>query len=251
MNKKRLLTLMGGIKTDLYKKNIINLFGSSLISYKPLNESSGTVAYDYGTIGTAGNGTYIGATVGVADSPGGGKCPYFDGDNDVVNNYSAAMNTAFNGQLGSIAVWYKADDGVWIDSTDRDIIRFNVDANNYIFLEKGYANNSVWYYRSGGVTVQNTSISYKDTSWHLMSMSWSRAAGEFKAYMDNGTQIGTIRTIGDDWAGALSSTSTVIGGKDTVVNYDWKGNIAHVIILNRVILQSEIQQLFSLAGTLP
>ena len=75
------------------------------IAYWKLDETSGTTAINYGTLGTAANGTYSGATLGQVAAPGGGLAPLFDGANDLLNIYSVALQGAFNGATGSALIF--------------------------------------------------------------------------------------------------------------------------------------------------
>ena len=55
------------------------------IAYWPMNELTGTTMVNYGSLGTAANGTYSGVTLDQVDAPGGGRAGLLDGVNDNVN----------------------------------------------------------------------------------------------------------------------------------------------------------------------
>ncbi len=210
--------------------------------YFPLNEASGTAAINRGTLGTPANGTYTGVDLANLAGPKAPFLhPYFDGVNDYVNIMSAALDAGYNGQLGTVACWYKMNDmTLWTDGLYRWFIRFDRGAAlNKIQLLKRDVNNMIfWNYVANGVDNSVTDIAHADTSWHFMVMTWSLAADQMKAYLD-GTQIGGIITGLGTWpAGNLDHAN--IGVQYLTPTFPHKGWLAHAALWNRVLSPTEI-----------
>lgn len=79
----------------------MNPIDSNTVLYLPLNEGSGTTAYDYS--GSGNNGTISGASyVKVSD---GGYALKFDGSNDYIN-VADNDNLSFSDNIFTIGVWF-------------------------------------------------------------------------------------------------------------------------------------------------
>jgi hypothetical protein len=220
------------------------------IAYWPLNETSGTEAINYGSLGTAANGTLGAAgaapTLGAIAAPGGGLAPSFDGSNDTINIYTAALNTSFPRTLGSMSIWWKVSAaGVWTDGTVNTLYRCFVDASNYVILRKSATNNVVeFFYNAGGTSETLTSTAYNNTSWNMMALTWTDAGDEVKWY-NNGSQTGATQTGIGTFSGNLSTLDTAIGSAGTPASEVWSGNLAHAAIWNKVLTAAEIAALYS------
>ena len=225
---------------DRYHKQII---ATAPILYLPLTESGGLTAVNYGTLGTAANGTYSGVTLAQIAAPGGGMAPLFDGANDRINLYSAALAGGFNGALHSLVIWYYIAAATWADGDVRAMLSLGADANNRTTMFKTAAANSVTYFHlAGGTTEAATSTAYASVQWHMATVTLSKAADQFKGYID-GTSIGTSVTIGT-WAGALADTFCNIGVYDNT-QYWGKGYFSRAIVYDRVIDLTTIQALYN------
>jgi len=208
-----------------------------------MSEDSGTVAVDYSGRGL--NGAYTGVTFGQTGIGDGLACPLFDGAGDFNNVYSAAMNTAFNGQLFSFLLWASvASAVVWGDGTADSFIRFEVDASNITYIRKNTVSNGLrFHYLAGGTTVAvlDTSLNGSLDFFHA-AMTVSLAADEMKAYL-NGSQIGTTQTGLGIWSGNLDTNRACIGATSITPVEVTNGRLAHVAIVNRVATSAEIGSL--------
>lgn len=234
------------------KKSYFNkVLALAPIAYWPMNELSGTAAINYGTLGAGANGVYSGATLAQVAAPGsiGGLAPLFDGNDDLCNVYSAALNGGFNGNLLTFAIWWKVSAaGDWTDGTNRDVVSFYIDANNYIEMNKGTVNNTFRILmRSGAVQKNIDSTAYANTDWNLLVWTNTDAGDEQKWYM-NGLQLGTTQTGIGTWAGNLAAASTALGNSGTGVAKDWKGYLAHAAIWDRILTSTELALLYTGAG---
>jgi hypothetical protein len=235
---------MGGKKT--YARKIKRLFGSSLIAYWPLNETSGTVAYDVS--GNARNGAYTGVDLANAAAPAkiGGMAPYFDGTNDYCNIYSASLASAFSGAAGSLFIWAKIfNAGIWTDASYDDFFRIAADANNEILLRKTNANNALYTrYNANGTTKSVTRTNTTTIDWFLFGFTWSKAADQMIAYY-NGAQTGATQTGLDTWAGAPAAATCVIGAYVLTPANPWNGWLNQAIILNRIATPAEVLAMYN------
>ena len=227
-------------------------YTNKMLGYNPTtywiqSETSGTTAVCQ--VNTAQNGTYarnvttMGTGTGIGD---GNTAPDFDGANDVNNVYSAALNTAFDGDEGSILTWIKVSGaGVWTDSTLRVFFHIQVDVNNYVSLRKPTTNNLLsMIYRAGG-TSKTVSPAYSGTGWTLIGLTWSASADETKAYI-NGSQVGSTQTGLGVWSGgALISWGCCVGANTTVPANIWDGLQAHAAIFDSVLSGPEMSDLAS------
>lgn len=232
-----LLTLFGGAQN--YAEKVQATPG--LIAYWPLDEQSGTVAYDRS--GNGRNGTHVGVTLGATGIGDGRTCPTYDGVNDYTNIYSASLAGAFNGAEGTLIAWARvANAAVWTEDTYPYVVNITVDANNFVQLRKYGANTLLWLYKSGGVDKSTSLDSVSNANWMPLGLTWSNSAEAAIAYY-NGSQTGTTKTPLADWVGNISSSLTAIGAVGTAATTPWNGNIAHVSLFNRALSPVEIARL--------
>ena len=162
-----------------------------------MNELTGTTIVNYGSLGTAANGTYSGVTLDQIDAPGGGRAGLWDGVNDQGNPWSAALAAAHTPTEQTVPIWWRVyDAAVWTDATYRQIIQVAYDTNT----NRAYAgrvsitDNGIYgVIRTNGVYKSTTTTSYANLSWHLSTLTVSYSADQFKHYED-ATQIGATQT---------------------------------------------------------
>lgn len=236
--------LMGGRKS--YEKKIKGIFGSSLVAYWPLDETSGTVAYDRS--GNGRNGAYTAVDLANTAAPAkmGGMAPYFDGTNDFVNVYSAGLASAFNGAAGTVAIWAKIYSATeWTDGAYHYLLYLYVDDNNLILIRKNNTNGSFsLIYKAGGTQEILTYTSQADLGWVFWALTWSKSAEVATAYK-NGV-AGTPSTTLGTWAGSISSATALLGAVSQTPGNIWKGWQASGFILNRVATAPEISAVYNL-----
>jgi lysophospholipase L1-like esterase len=209
------------------------------LAYWPLNETSGTVAKNLGSLGAAANGTYSGPVLAQAAAPGGGLAPRFDGTNKYVNVKTAALDAAFSGagsigHVGSVSVWAKSTG--FTDGLQNYLLSFVVDGNNWIALhDPGSANNRFTMTKSNlGSRDECFRTDAFHTDWFNATMTWDNNNDRIRYYRD-GALLETDVVLGTFTAGALL-TGTI--GYSSV---SWVGNIAHVALWNRELTEAEIQ----------
>ena len=224
-----------------YYKKVRRIFGSSLISYLPLGEQAGSIAYDL-----SGNGLH-GASVGVTlgePGIGDGKTSYgFDGLAAYVNWYSAGLAAAFNGAEGTLMVWAKvANAGVWTDGAERRIVSLGTSGEgNVIYIRKQAGNNQLLVNRNDDVTDKFVIVAISQTTWFPVTITWSVADDQVKVYV-NGAQSGSTQTGLSAFTGAIVNTRCNVGATTTVPAQVWFGNIQHVALGNRALTPAEVAE---------
>ena len=219
------------------------VLGFGPIAYWPLDEASGGVARCL--VNPLQNGTYTGVTLADDSSgPFGTPAPFFDGANDYVNVFTAALSAAFDGQEGSAGIWVRvANAGVWTDGASRYSIYIGADGNNWVEQRKDAVNNTTRkrYRANGTVSAAVAAASY--ATWAYWVITWSRSAGatgEYKSYL-NGVQEGVTQVNIDNWAGGLAFC--YIGEANGVPASVWHGWLAHGALWDRALSASEILDL--------
>lgn len=244
----------GGVSVP-FDQFVIATFGSNLLSYLKLDETSGTVAAD--ASGNSRTGAYTGVTLNNTALPPNltGNAPLFDNaDTEYVNWYTASLAAAFSGAAGTLAGFAKVyDANVWTDATPRYFVFIRADANNIIYVGRTATNNQVRFQYTATTNKFVTDVSLNGSlSWFMWAITWDKNAGtsgEVKAFL-NGAQVGTTQTSLGTWAGAPASTFTLIGNSTQAnANNGMKGWLGHVFLLNRAATPTELAQVNTSAGT--
>jgi hypothetical protein len=216
------------------------VLGSNPIAYWPLGESSGSVAYE---LVNGWNGSYTGVTLGQSGVGDGKTCPLFDGANDYVDIYSAALIAAFDGAEGSLMVWFKAfDAAMWTDASMRVTMGFEVDVNNKVRLLSSGAG-SLKFHRYGGGTAENIELEagVADTIWRCGVLVWSEVGDYVRGYINGGLE-GSSATLGN-WVGNPSVSMTLIGARTVTPTNPWHGYLAHGAVWDTPLTLAQIENL--------
>jgi hypothetical protein len=218
----------------------------SPIAYWPLWEATGSVAACL--VNPLQNGTYSGVTLGQEGIGDGRTCPLFDGVNDHVDLYSAALAAAFNGAEGTIHLWYKVyNAGVWTDSVHHMLFEFAADAGNNIRVYKEAANNSMYHrYRANSQSKSQSNSPINPTTWVPVAVTWSKTDDKVRFYA-GGVQWSNTHTSLGTWAGSLSSTATVLGDIATTPSIPWYGYLAHMALWDTPLSADDLADLAVIA----
>lgn len=220
-------------KKKTYQQRIKSLFGTSLIGYWPLNEASGTVAYDKS--GNGRNGVYTNVTLGQAGVGDGYTAALFNGTTSKADIYSASFASAFNGNTGTLSVFATSAD--WASATLRVIGQVFVDASNLIRISAQSGLITFNHIGAGTSKSKQYQIPTGEAGFVRLSITWG-ASGLI--YYVNDNSVSTPATGLGTFAGALSNSATMIGAQLTNTAV-WSGNIAHAFILNREATAAEIK----------
>lgn len=232
-----------------YQQRVKNLFGSSLIGYYPLWETSGVTAGDQsgnGRDGTYRNtaGVLNGVTLGQPGIGDGRTAPLFDGAAGYANLSVAELISAFNRLEGIVASWVCVPNiATWSDGTARDFLRIRTADNlNQLILGRTTTNNQIrWHFQSvnGTHIITDTSLN-ASTAWFHVATTWSKTANKVRHYL-NGVQVGADGAYPSDWQGAPQTINIGNSGLDT--NFH-KGLLAHCAIGNTALSADSIAQLY-------
>lgn len=212
---------------------------SSLVGYWPLQEDSGSTAYDFS--GNNNDGTYNGPTLGQTGLLGT-TAPSFDGTDDTVTVPDDAVISA----LDPITV------GFWFNpSTDLS----GGSANNWNFIRK----DTEWVVDNDGSLGDGSAIamgiygdrlttsksSWFSGTWYQIYFVLDSANGRFEVFVD-GTSDNS-KTPGDN-TNTDSSNDVYIGERQDGT-YSYPGRIADIRLHDTALSASEIQTLYDVVAT--
>jgi hypothetical protein len=230
-----------------YIQKMERTYNSNFVGHYPLDEESGTVAYDISPNGY--NGTSVSLMRSWNDrqvlGPDGGKCAQFDGSASYVNIYSALASAPTT--IGSISVWAALENTFLKGSTAGKIIKLAVDANNTIditFDSTPYRFNGTYTANSTASSV-NSSLVYNSgygPTWHHFVLTWTKAGDALKFYVD-GKQQGSTQTSLGTWSGTMASNLMVVGASSTAPLGVLKGWIARLGIWSVVLPPATVADL--------
>jgi hypothetical protein len=219
---------LGGA-TQTYTQKVLATQAANLIAYWPLNEAAGATA-DNAEGTAARDGTYTGVTLGATGIGDGNTAASFDGTTSRCNIFTASLNTAFNNQEGTAAIWFQMSGaGVWTDGANRVLLVLQADASNRVLLRKSSANNQLDCFYTAGGTAKQVNPATSTLAWAHLAITWSKSGDAVKVYL-NGAQSGATQTGLGVWAGALNNAATVIGAATTTPTLVTSGSIAHAAV---------------------
>lgn len=225
-----------------YTQRILALFGSSVISYLPLDDAGGATARD--ASGNGRTGVYAVATGVTFNQPGigdGGKCVWFPGAAAYINWYSTSLRDAFNGNDGSLGIWCKVNTvAVWADGLERRPASLYADVgNNYAIRKRTNVNYLRNSFNMGGASKDVDLTPYSYDGWFHIMITWSDSLNYNRAYL-NGVEIGVGQVNAGVFINPLTATTTTIGAQNTTPAQVWHGWLAHALLLNRAATPGEI-----------
>ena len=233
--------------TTSYTEKVRRIRSTSLIAYWPLDENSGTVAWDWGK--SAYNATSSGVVPAdkVVYGKDGGPCYKFDGSASYVDIYAALAGAIDT--VGTGSIWFACEDNVLNGTTLRRIFTMSADANNAVLIEKtAVANTFRVAYIAGGTTKSVSPVIYEPglsdmgKNWHHLAITLSTTADEAKVYLD-GAQSGSTLTSLGTWSGAVASDLFVLGSASTTAANVWLGWLQHMALWSVVLSADEIADL--------
>jgi hypothetical protein len=248
----------------LQKRKLMLLNNSSLVGYLdslsdlvywPLDEQSGTTAlakYN-GVLTSAYDAANTNVTVG---QTGKGKLEYtykYDPASDAYTNlYTASLNTFFDGDKGSMFVFWKVDDiGIWSDAGFHAVMSLATSSSVFIKCYISNTGDFVIQRRASGTNdIWNISSLTGSLGWHMTAITWDTSAGatgESYAYLD-GAQFGVVETGLGSYVGALSSTLCTLGSDGPALTSEFNGKCAYAGVSDRVLTPTEILNIYQRSG---
>jgi hypothetical protein len=243
-----------------YIEKALRIGGTGTIGFWPLNEESGTVAYDLSSNGY--NGTYSGL-VTVPETrgftgPDGGKCTQFDGTT-IINLINAAPSSASSSQTeGSLSMWVATPETNLTGTTLMQLAIIGADTANSIELEFDTTANrfaAQYFAGSGDATysTNNASLVYNENAalytpqWHHLGMTYSATNDALIVYT-NGTPSTTASSLGT-WTGnyaaglmALGTTSST-GSAGAGATNGFTGWMSNVLWTTQILTDANMAEL--------
>lgn len=246
MKADKLITVL--MNSPQYWQRIKSLFGSSLVAYWPMNEGAGSIVYDRSINGH--NGVYGGTTGVTLAQPApekGGRAALFPGANAFANVYSSGLATAFPGREGSFLLWVKTSAAMLVDGETRNLVTFHGGLNDYSWLYSITTDNTIQFlYNAASAAVAINIFPCVSDNWVLLGCSWSDSENRIRVFR-NGRQFLADTAMNSTWGGTLAADGTVLGARNITPIRVLDGSMAHVVLLNREVTESEHRNIFELA----
>ena len=206
----------------------------TLVGHWPLNEDSGSTAYDYsgnenhGTVDNGGNST----VVGVSNGPLGSTAYSFDGTDDYIS-ISPVENLFSDGDPVTLTGWVNKDN---TDSNQHIVgiatSRYSI---GYEIQDASGFEGSVW---NGSDSITVSSGDTTTGSWKFLALTYDSSKMEF--YVD-GVSQGTASV-----SSSLNNNESDIGDNG-FGNRNFGGDIADVRVYSRALSPQEIQYLYEVS----
>lgn len=226
-----------------YKNRILNIAYDNLITYFPMDELSGSTAIDHSSYHL--DGTYISANLDGGKATDGRACPDFDYINDKIDFYSTGLESAFNGEEGSVMLWLNGDD--WESKDSMGIFELQGNNNNYIGVRKSahpFKYELKYIYKANNVQlVYNEPNTKTSNTWYHVAITWSYSNDRCKFFF-NGELNDTQTSLGQ-WSTSGFFTSDVLIGAVFVNSY-WDGKLAHFALWNMELTEAQIKALYKI-----
>ena len=231
-----------------YIQKVLRTQSSNFVGFWPLDEESGTTAYDISPNG------YNATSSGLLRSnvqrgflaPDGGKCAQFDGSASYINMYNATAAAVTT--PGSMSIWAATPDANLSGTTKMQLFKFAADANNFIdltFDTTAYRFNG-WHEGNTTAKSVNSPLKYNvgyGPQWHHFVMTFTDS-GSLTFYTDGLAE--TAATSLGIFTGSMASTLMVLGSSSTTAADQFTGYLARFAWWNVVLSQSEVDDLYTI-----
>lgn len=232
--------------TGYYRDTVLSIKPTHILSYYPMNESSGTVCTDVknGRNGTYANGTALGKN-GIGD---GLTSVQVDGTNDYIDIGNATNSTLFDGKEGTLSFWVKVDTSrVHPTSTGYLLNLVSNTAGNQIIILKDPSDLFIntLYIANGRSLLYKYPVS---SEWMHICIIWDYLNSQFRVYY-NGELPYHYTVYPNDilqWSGTLNTDKMNLGVVDHSLSTPIKAQFAHFAYWDTTLTAGEIRQLSSL-----
>ncbi|MFB6192945.1 MAG: LamG domain-containing protein [Candidatus Nanohaloarchaea archaeon] len=216
------------------------LYSSSLIGYWPLQEGSGSTAYDFS--GNNNDGTVNGSPVAGGTGPLGVSSYSFDGSTDYISlPFRPSGQTAF-----TVSAWIKLNthklNRIWMHGKDSNYSYSALTVNS-----SGIPGVSFEDAQSDGVSA-SASSSISTGQWYMLTGTFD--SGTATMYVD-AVQVGsgTNTAVGSVDQIETTSDATTIGRECEFSENFFNGIISDVRLYNRALSASQIQTMYDVVTT--
>jgi hypothetical protein len=227
------------VTPDTYQQKTLKY---SPVAYWPLDEVSGTNANCL--VNAAQDGTFARdvSAMGTTMGPDGETAPVFNGAGDYINIDTAALEAAFDGDEGSWMIWVQpVESAQWNDTNLRRpfTIYGNNGTDDQLYFQADGGGNMLQVRRGSGVD-RNDSIAVSGAGWVHFTGRWSRTNNETEIFKD-GVGTGSPAICDQNWSSATFARALI--GAWAASSLPWAGGIAHVALFDRVLSDTEIEEL--------
>jgi len=232
-----------------YRQKVQATRSASLLAYWPLDETSGGTAFDLS--GNLRHAAYCVSPAAPALGSGvfwdQGVAPRFDGG-DCVNAFTSSLSSVFDGNEGTISLWFRPFDGsVWTDTALRRFATFTSASHAVIVQRATNAGSTIAGIRVATTTASVTSNT-PNVAWYHVVFTWRQSFDPSIAFYLNGSRVGSVPQIAA-FSGPL--TGAVLGAGTTAGGNGWNGYLAHVAVWNASLSESEIANLAQVSNPTP
>jgi lysophospholipase L1-like esterase len=220
-------TLLMGGKAQIYADRIKSVFGGSLLGLWPLNELSGTVAYDVS--GNGRHGAYINTpTLGQSGIANTTSMLSSRSPSKYLDFFSASLAAVFNPNEFTILLAHKVTNAQWALSSYPTFLSIRSSDNDrtaFIQVPGGW----YFYYVGDGTVFQQVpsatiSLQAYFEGWMIFALTVSKTSNKMLGYV-NGDLITTSDITVPVWTGAIS-TAKIGAAFDSNMSYLAIGNTA-------------------------
>jgi hypothetical protein len=219
-----------------YTYTLINLAPSNLIAYWPMADSSGTTATDES--GNGRNGSYSGATLGIAGIGDARTAISLDGINDNVVVASSGLGAAWNATTGTVSVWVREPAGHAAVTSGIVQLQWS-SGTNYFQLYRLTTGAIRVRYAVGGVLQELDCANVSSTDWTHYAVTWSNTT---TTVYRNGASCNSGARSGTWSGGSTLSTGTI--GSQGGSNYI-SGYVAHAAFWDTNLSGGQISTLYT------
>jgi hypothetical protein len=233
----------GQMEQQAYSLKVIsNLYDRYLATepffYLPLNEASGTVAYDYS--GNDFDCNYENLSVGNSTFPDGTPASSFDTSTSMIPTYSSEMYDLFDSEEGSLFAWVRAvDASFWSNGRFGAIYELAHGSQTLRLVKTTVTNQMSWKHDGNGTSREYLASVGGLLTWFHIGLTWSASNSRVRAYLNSEivSELGAPSLID----GAINTATMRIGRYDNSgTDRTWRGNIAHFALWNRELSGGEV-----------
>lgn len=227
-----------------YKERVKRIGSSDFVAYWPLQEESGTVAYDLSANGynaTSANLVHSRKVLGIDGLP----CAEFNGSTSYIDVYGILADEPTT--EGTVSLWAATPDANIGDTTAMYLVYLAVNSNNFIRIYfDTTANQFNGTYKAGGTASSvNGGLLYNigyGAEWHHFALTWSATGDAVKFYQD-GVQQGTTQSSLGTWSGSIAEATSVVGSSSTTAADQFTGWMQHLAIWGAALSDDDIAEL--------
>lgn len=225
-----------------YSARVLSVRPASHVAYWPLSERAVMPVWNY--LDVAANGVLVNGTRGLPGIGDGNFAYQFNGTNSVLNFYSAAFASAFNGAAGTLALWFRFDPAaIFPPIATKSLLWLGSSFGNRVTLLVDTAGRLAFYYIAGNILKSVVSAVLTAGAWYLAMLTYDGVANQMRAFLQ-GAQVGATQVALGTWLGAPVSTMCAVGATSPTGPAWFPGSVAHLSVWNAALTPAEVASLY-------